>query len=309
MRKALLLTLCLCFLFSLTAVAESRYAEVFDASGDAGKLTARFLHMLSPDGEKSGDATILTSPDGKIMLLDAGEPECAEQVIAALNALGVERIHYLVASHPHVDHIGGFAAIMRAFPVDAVYTSHVVYPSSPVSTYMEEIRLQNIPHILLSEGDTFSFGEMVSVEVFHPGDEITYYDGYPNNSTQFINDLSMLMRFSYKDSSMLFGGDLYTTVERSIVEKYGERLQSDVFKVGHHGAATSSSKPYREAIAPKVAVMISHTLSDLGVYQKYRKMEVPTYITFFDGTVRVATSGDGTYDVLTEKDRATDFLN
>ena len=309
MKKRLFAFLAVCLLlFAAAAPAETRYGEVFDASRDGERLTARFLSLLSPDGLKSGDATILTSPDGKVMLLDAGEPECAGQVIAALTALHITRIDYLVASHPHVDHIGGFAEILRTFPVGAAYTSRVEYPTSHVMAYMAEIQKQNIPHVFLSEGDTFAFGDFVTVEVFHPGAEITYYEGYPENSTQFVNDLSLLLRFSYKESSMLFGGDLYTTIERTIAQKYGERLQSDVFKVGHHGAATSSSKPYREAIKPKIAVMVSHTLSDLGIYQKYRKMDADTYITYFDGNISVATPGDGTYQVITEKDRATDFL-
>ena len=243
------------------------------------------------------------------MVLDAGEPECADQMVAALNALGVTRIDYLVASHPHIDHIGGFARILQTFPVGAVYTSFVEYPTASVSAYVAELQRQGVPHIRLAEGDTFAFGDQVTVEVFHPGADIAYYEGYPDNSTQFVNDLSLLLRFVYGQSSMLFGGDLYTTMERQLAETYGERLQSDVFKVGHHGAATSSSKPYREAISPQIAVMISHTLSDLGIYQKYRKMGTDVYITYFDGNVRVSTAGDGTYDVLTEKDRATDFLN
>ncbi|HML47270.1 MAG TPA: MBL fold metallo-hydrolase [Clostridia bacterium] len=281
------------------AQSDARHDQVFDASQDAGRLTARFLYLLSPDGEKSGDATILTSPDGKVMLLDAGEPGCADQVIAALQALGVSRIDYLVASHPHVDHVGGFAEVLRTFPVGAVYTSFVEYPTAPVAAYLAEIQRQGIPHIRLAQGDTFAFGDQVTVEVFHPSAEIEYYEGYPDNSTQFVNDLSLVLRFAYGDSSMLFGGDVYATMEQ-IADKYGERLQSDVFKVGHHGAATSSSKPYREAISPKIAVMISDTLSDLGIYQKYRKMDSDVYITYFDGSVRVSTAGDGAYDVLTK---------
>ncbi len=311
MRRLLsaILVAFMCLLTVSVGIAETRYDEVFDTSQDAGMLTARFLSLLSPDGEKSGDATILISPDGKVMVLDAGEPECAGQVVDALKALGINRIDYLVASHPHVDHIGSFARLMQEFTVEAVYTSHVAYPTSHVAAYEAEIQKQGIPHFFLAEGDTFSFGEHVTAEVFHPTDEITYYEGYPENSTQFVNDLSLLIRFAYQDSSMLFGGDLYTTIERSIVEKYGQRLKSDVFKVGHHGAATSSAKPYRDAISPKIAVMMSHGLSDLGIYQKYRKAGTETYITYFDGSISVSTPGDGTYKVVTEKDRATDFLN
>lgn len=285
-----------------------RYSQVFDASQDAGRLTARFLKMTHESGEKTGDATILTSPDGKIMLLDAGLPESAGQVIAALEAMGVEKIDYLIASHPHIDHIGGFAQIIQRFEIGALYSSALEYPTAIVSSYLSEIESRGIEHIILSEGDTFSFGAEVRAEVFHPQPDITYYEGYPDNSTQFINDLSLVLRLSFKGSSFLFGGDLYASAERALAQKYGGKLQSDVFKVGHHGAATSSTKSYRDAIAPKIAVMINNRIDDIGIYNRYGKKNIDTYHTLLDGSVKISTAGDSVYEVLTQQDRATDFL-
>ena len=307
----LLTSLLIITLFSPATKASGegdRFSRVFDASQDTGKLTARYLKMTDERGEKSGDATVLTSPDGKIMLLDAGLPESAGQVISALEAMGVEKIDYLVASHPHIDHIGGFAQIIQRFEIGALYSSAVEYPTVYVGNYLSEAKSRGIEHIILSEGDTFYFGGEVQVEVFHPQLDITYYEGYPDNSTQFINDLSLVLRLSWKGSSFLFGGDLYASAERALAEKYGDRLQSDVFKVGHHGAATSSSKPYREAIAPKIAVMINNRIDDIGIYQRYSKKSIDTYHTLLDGSVKISTVGDGVYEVLTQQDRATDFL-
>ena len=295
-------------LHPVASAGSDRFGQVFDSAQDAGRLTARFLKMTHDKNEKTGDATILSSPDGKIMLLDAGLPESAGQVIAALEAMGVETIDYLVASHPHIDHIGGFAQIMRHFEIGAVYTSALEYPTAIVGSYIAEMQNLGIRHIILAEGDTFTFGEEVLAEVFHPQREIIYYDSYPDNSTQFVNDHSLLLRLSWKDTSFIFGGDLYVSAERALAEKYGERLQSDVFKVGHHGSITSSSKPYREAIAPKIAVIINNRIDDIGVYQRYSKKDIDTYHTFLDGSVRVSSPGDGTYEVLTQQDRATDFL-
>lgn len=285
-----------------------RYNRIFDASHDAGRLTARFLQMTHENGEKTGDATVLASPDGKIMLLDAGLPESSDQVIAALEAMGVEKIDYLIASHPHVDHIGGFAQIIQTFEIGALYSSALEYPTAVVRGYLSEITSRGIEHIILSEGDTFSFGAEVQAEVFHPQRDITYYKGYPDNSTQFVNDHSLVLRLSWKGSSFLFGGDLYASAERALAEKYGEKLQSDVFKVGHHGGITSSSKPYRESISPKIAVMINNRIDDIGIYQRYSKKNIDIYHTFLDGSVKISTAGDSVYEVLTQQDRATDFL-
>ena len=310
MKKRLLGALCFVILICLAAAAcaQDRYQAVFDVSGDAGNLTARFLDMITDTGDKSGDATILTSPDGKIMLIDAGDPGASGQVVAALQAMGITRIDYLVASHPHVDHVGGFPAVMRAFAIGQVMTSYLEYPSSSYyNAYMTEITAQGLEHVLLAQGDVFSFGEDVTVEVLWPGSEIAYYDGYPQSGTQFINNDSLALKFTYGESTMLFCGDLYTAAEKELVAQYGDRLDCDVLKANHHGDRTSSCKTFRTAVSPQITVMIADTLSDLNTYQKFRKDGGAVYITHFDGDVKVRTGGDGTYQILTVKDWESGF--
>ena len=61
------------------------------------------------------------------MVIDAGNPSTFPDVDRALKALGITRIDYLVASHPHVDHIGSFAQLLSNYEIGAVYTSEDVY--------------------------------------------------------------------------------------------------------------------------------------------------------------------------------------
>lgn len=307
---ALSLVLVLSFaVFAEEQMVEDRYDQIFDAAQDPGRLTARFLKLTTRSDEKSGDSTILTSPDGKVMVIDAGNPSTYVDVDRALKALGITRIDYLVASHPHVDHIGSFAQLIRNYEVGAVYTSEVVYPTSHYKNYMAAIEQTNTPHIILKDGDSFMFGEHVLVEVLHPLRGVEYYDGYPNSSTQFINNLSVVMKLTFNESTFLFAGDLYTDGERSVVERHGERLRADILKVPHHGDSTSSSKRFREAVQAKVGVMMHDAIADLNVYKKYRREETMVYISSIDGSVLVSTTGDGEYTVMTQYDRTTTFLD
>lgn len=303
MKKLLACTLCFVLLLflALPACAQDRTAQVLDTTADAGSLTARFLRLETDTGDKSGDATVLTSPDGKVMLIDAGDPGAGGQVVAALQAMGITRIDYLVASHPHVDHVGGFPAVMAAFEIGQVMTSYVEYPSVYYEAYMAELVARGIALVRLSRGDTFSFGEYVTAEVLWPGSEIEYYDGYPDSSTQFINNLSLAIKLSYGESTLLFCGDLYTAAERELVSLYGDTLDCDVLKANHHGAATSSCKAFRDAVSPQITVMLADTLEDLNIFQKFRKIS-DVYITNFNGDVKVWTSGDGAFQVLTGTD-------
>lgn len=312
LRRLSALILALVLVLAFTALAEERadrYDQVFDATQDAGKLTARFLKLTTRSDDKSGDSTIITSPDGKVMVVDAGNPSTFLDIDNALKALGITEIDYLVSSHPHVDHVGSFAQLIYAYDVGAVYATEVEYPTSHYHNYMQAIEETSTPLVILAEGDTFMFGEHVLVEIFHPAPGIEYYEGYPDSSTQFINNLSLLMKLTYGDSSFLFAGDLYTAAERDIATRYGEGLKSGVLKVPHHGAGTSSSRPFREAVSARVAVMMSDAIEELRVYRNYSNAGADTYITSIDGAVMVSTPGDGEYTVISQFDRVGGFLN
>lgn len=311
-KKLYALILFLVLVLSSGMVAEEiadRYMLIFDAGRVRGSLTAYFIQLNTRSDDKSGDCTILTSPDGQVMVIDAGNPSTFMDVDNALQALGIKRIDYLVASHPHVDHVGSFAQLIEAYEIGGVYTSELVYPNSHSQNYLEAIEQTQTPHWILTEGDTLMFGERVQVEVFHPAPGIKYYADYPAQSTQFINNLSLVLKLTYGKSSFLFGGDLYTSGEKEVVGRYGDRLRSDVFKVGHHGDDTSSSKAYREAISPKIAMMMHDGIADLNVYRKYQREGTVVYHTCVDGCVSVSTTGDGDYTVLTQYDRKNDFLD
>ncbi len=287
-----------------------RFQALFDRTGDEGKLVARFVKMslVTESEEKSGDCAILTSPEGLVMLVDAGAPECAEQVERCLDAMGVARLDAIMASHPHVDHIGGFARLLEKYSVGRLYTSRLEYPTAVFRGFMAAVKAKGIEVIYLEEGSAFSFGERVRAEVLNPEPEIRYYEGYPKNGTQFVNDRSLVVKFAYGASSMLFMGDVYTPREAELVAKYGERLKADLVKVGHHGADTSSSKGFARAVSPKLAVMMHDNLASLQVYKNWRKVGSAAYVTCIDGSVKVAGDEAGNWSVLTQSDRQSDFL-
>jgi competence protein ComEC len=271
---------------------------------DKGKFNLYFLDLeVSPEAtDKSGDATILISPDNQVMLLDCGHPECANQVIAALQALEIEKIDYFVASHPHIDHIGGFAKIASTFPIGKVYRTALEYPTSIYKGFVQAIEENKIPFEMLSEGETFMFGDKISVRVFNPSREITYPKGYPDNSTQFVNNTSMALKFVYGESSAWFSGDLYVTQERALVSRYGEELQSDVAKANHHGGDTSNSLRWVKNLKPSIVVAMHDDLDSMTVYKNYLKYGATYHLTLNDGTVKITMDDKKNYRVIDEKE-------
>ena len=65
-----------------------------------GDLKATFIDV------GQGDSEFVLLPDGKTMLIDAGEVVSGSTVAQFLTAQNIKKIDYLVATHPHSDHIG-----------------------------------------------------------------------------------------------------------------------------------------------------------------------------------------------------------
>lgn len=314
MKKKLLVALLACLLaFCAASAEENRWAQVFDTAGDAGMLSIRFLWLgpQAPEAEdKPGDSMILTSPEGKVMVLDAGHPLSSTYVTDALDAMGVTRIDYLVASHPHIDHIGSFTTLMDRYEIGTVYTSGVDYSSSSYyRAYMDAIAQKGIEHVTLAEGDVLEFGDSVRIDVYNPIAGAVPTEAEERNLTEFINNQSLALKLTYGESTIMLAGDLYTGGEKAVVARWGEALDCDVMKANHHGANTSSSKVWRDAVSPSITFITSDAIEDLSIARKYTKDGQKMYHTLLDGAICLRTAGQKDYTVITEKDRTTDMFD
>lgn len=279
--------------------------QVLDSSNDAGKLTVRYLAMketciVNDDKVNVGDCSVYTSPEGKIMMIDCGNPVSFPEIDAYLQAMGVKEIDIFVMSHPHADHIGCFPELAEHYPIHQLYKNEQEYASGSYTQAMAAAEEYDIPVTVLHEGDTFPFGSSVEVTVFGPTEKM---EQNITNMVDTTNNGSLALRIAYGDSSFWSAGDTYVPGEQSLVDSYGSAIQSDVIKMNHHGYETSNNKDYIEALSPKVAVSMHESMTSKTVALRHSTRGIETFYTCMDGTVRVSTTGDGTYDVQTQRIR------
>ncbi|NLK67897.1 MAG: MBL fold metallo-hydrolase [Clostridiaceae bacterium] len=283
-----------------------RTDEIFNHTNYKDQLQVRFFYLEADS--KAGDSILITTPDGVNMLIDAGIKDAGEQVIGYLKKLGIEKLEYVVASHFHSDHIGGLIAVINEFDIGEVMVNEMPYKSSLKKKLDEAISAKNLNVQFLKAGDTFSVTEDVIVEVINPEPEIVIPEGViPEQSNDFVNNHSTVMRMTYKNNSFLFTGDIYDQCEKELVEKYSDKLKVDVLKVPHHGSDTSSSNEFISAVSPSVSVITSNASFSMDRYKKYRNQGSDVYITGIDGNVLVLSDGEE-ISVVTEKDRVGSFL-
>ena len=219
---AALLVLALLFLISNTAVAEN--------------LIVRFLDV------GQADAAILEC-GGEVMMIDGGSRADSSLVYSILrNTLGIGHIDYMIATHPHEDHIGGLSGALNACSVGCIYTSVESYDSKAFSSFVKYAGEQGLDLTIPQVGSSFAFGD-AQVQFLSPARR--YGD---------TNDCSIVVRIVHGDNTFLFTGDTGWDAEHDMVAS-GYDLFSTVLKVGHHGSDTASSYVFLREVMPSYAII------------------------------------------------------
>ena len=217
----------------------------------AGELTLDTeVHFIDVG---QGDAALLLS-GGQAVLVDAGTVESAPSLVRYLEGIGVTELYAAIASHPHADHIGGMAQVLETFPVEHFYMGPETQNTSCYADMLEALEIQGIQPVVPSDGDVLSFGSGATVTFLGPADDV------PADN---LNNRSLIALFSTGAQSVLFMGDAESAAEQSLLAHHPD-LSCDILKVGHHGAATSSSEEFLRTIHPSVAVISCGIDNDYG---------------------------------------------
>lgn len=256
-------------------------------------LTVHYLDVGQGDSE-------LIQFAGKNILIDAGESDMGSRVISYLQGHNVTSLDLAVATHPHSDHIGGLAAVLKAFPVKHTIDSGQTYSSQTYENLLNIIDKKNINYTVVRRGQKINLDPRLQITVLNPPAE-------PVDDN--INDNSVVLRLTYGNISFLFMGDAETTGEKSLLSS-GLEIHADILKAGHHGSSTSSSPEFLSAVDPDVKII------EVGAGNDYHHPSQKTlnalmhtgehieksaiYRTDIDGNIDITTDGTS-YFVATEK--------
>ena len=250
----------------------------------AGRLTLHFVDV------GQGDAAVLRTPNGHFVVIDAGPRDerfdaGASRVVPLLEREGAAAIDVLVASHAHLDHVGGLGAVLEALPVGTV-----VEPAAPGhdSTYRElldRVGRSGAAWDPARRGERFTV-DSVSFTVLHPD---TTWSGWGFD----LNDDSVVLLVRYRDFRAIFMGDAGEAPEAMLHGRVGH---VDLLKVGHHGSRTASGAAWLAELTPTVAVLsvgshnrYGHPTAD--ALQRLSAQHATIWRTDLEGTVTVITDG------------------
>lgn len=258
-----------------------------EASQQTGNLLVHFIDVGQADA-------ILITKGSEAMLIDGGNRDDAELVIQYLIEQDVKKLKYVIATHPHEDHIGGLSQVLTTFEVEKVILSNGEANTETFGNLIDSIENNKVPSVYANVGDIYTLGD-ASFKILAPNSE--YYEE--------LNNYSVVVKLVNGNNSFMFMGDAEQLSESEILERNATNLTADVLKVGHHGSKSSTSQKFLDAVHPQYAVISVGKDNDYGLpkqqtINRLNKIGVTTYRTDEHGTIIMKSDGN-TISVKTEK--------
>lgn len=230
-----------------------------------------------------GDCTVITTEKGETVLIDSGEEIKSDTVINYLHSLSVDRIDYCIVTHPHSDHYGGMLNILKEFNADRVIMPRLSDINTPTDDYYSEF----MSHIKSECSEVKILSSEYNIEL----QNVKLHILPPVTQREDLNDMSLIVKASYGNSSILITGDCSEDEEEDILEKYSsDELKSDVLKLGHHGSKNATGENWLKAVNPSVCVISagkynSYNLPSNETLERLENRNIEYYRTDICGTL------------------------
>ncbi len=240
-----------------------------------------------------GDSFLLNFPNGKTALIDAGNStkyfDTGKNIILPLmHQLNIKKINYAFISHIDADHYLGIHYLVENNLVDTVYKPPTDVNIKKEKTFYEFLQEHKIPFIDYHK------------EIKMIGNTAIYIlnDSTDSRTDKFdSNNKSGSLKIVYGNNSFLFTGDSEIPAERFLVSKFGNFLDSDVLKLGHHGSKTSSSEIFLNTVTPDAGIISAGIKNKFKhpseiILERLKSRNIQYRRTDLDGAVIIQSDGE-----------------
>lgn len=232
-----------------------------------------------------------SSADGYFdLFIDTGEYSEYDKLSSYLEELRIKELEAVVVTHPHADHMGSMATVIRKNDVKKFYMPSFPEKLTPTSkayeTMLDALDEKNLGITVIKEGTVIPSPATASITVMGPTGSGDHED---------LNNYSAIIKVVYGDTSFLFTGDAEVPEMQEAIDG-GWNLDSDVLKMGHHGSWNATDRTVMDAVSPDMAVISCGEGNSYGhphreIIDLLERYDIPYYRTDYVGTILITSDG------------------
>ena len=186
-----------------------------------------------------GDAVLIQTLEQNV-LIDTSDVDERDKLRQELYKADCYRLDKIILTHPHADHIGNAAWLIKngIFSVRSIYDNGKASANAYYIDYLKQCKEYSVPRYTAHAGDVIDLGGGATFTV------LASASGVKN-----VNDDSIVGRLTYGNFAMIFTGDAEKPVENLLLDEDLD-LSAVVLKAGHHGSKTSNGYDFVNAVKP-----------------------------------------------------------
>jgi competence protein ComEC len=232
------------------------------------------------------------------MLIDTGpDPDRLLTLLDARVPAWDRRIDLVVLTHPHEDHVGGLALLLRRYRIGDIVEPGMIGPGPGDAAFRRElVTLGRTSRVIAATDRLWLDGIRLDVDWPRRGSVPLH----PTDGGKGINNVSIVLELTFGSRRMLFTGDIEEEIDPQILATgIAQRLGGgvDLLKVAHHGSGTATTDSFVNELRPRVAVVSAGTGNPYGhpsaaTVARLRDAGAQLFRTDLDGNVEVSTNGE-----------------
>lgn len=241
-----------------------------------------------------GDSVLIHNKNYNI-LIDSGPGSEKSKVLKYLNKEHVKKLDYIIATHPHEDHIGAMDKIINRFDIGTFIAPKITTPDIEFNNMINALNskrtaITSIPTNYRLQLDSDSY-----IDFLWTGE---------NYKDDNLNNYSIVCKYTFGERSVLFTGDCEKDIENKLVAS-NSSLKADILKVPHHGSSTSSTEQFINKVKPSISIISCGMGNEYGhpnkpTLQSLANINSLIFRTDINGDIILKTDGNS-FSILTEK--------
>ncbi|WP_297423559.1 ComEC/Rec2 family competence protein [Clostridium sp.] len=281
-KKFLLIFVFLFIIFFSVVIISCRYLSIHSNKNillDPNKMYVHYIDVGQGD-------SILIQVNNTNLLIDSGPKSDKRKFLNYLSKLNLDKLDYIIATHPHEDHIGNMADVINKYPVLSFYAPKVQSTTKTFEEMIDALKSKSLKINVIKKGtNSINLGKNTKITVFSPTKD--YYED--------LNNYSPIIKIEYGKTSFLFTGDAQKDVEKEILDN-NEDISADVLKVGHHGSSTSTSPNFLAKVNPSIGIISvgqdnTYNHPNDETLNNLTKNKVTIFRTDKDGSIVLSSDG------------------